>query len=272
MKNSHMQHRLGAVIVLGALACAPALFAQDVPPSATTVNSAQDSWQFSAHLLGWVPSVSGDATIKGTKADVDVGADQLIDALQGAVELGFEARRNKYGLYMQPNWISLEADAKSGGVSGTDDVTLWLVDAGGFYQLSQWGGEKPSSLDAVLGVRYWYLKNDITIKDPTGAAVLNDSTTTDMTDPVIGLHARVNLAQKLDLLLHGDIGGFGISGSTSDFSWQAIGSLGYTLSEAWSLSLGYRALSVDKHSGDGADEQGAELNFHGLMAGLEYRW
>jgi hypothetical protein len=80
------------------------------------------------------------------------------------------------------------------------------------------------------------------------------------------------LTRKLSLALHGDVGGFGISDSSSDLSWQAIGTLGYDFTQLFTLSLGYRALSVDKHSGSGSSEKGANLQFHGPILGFAFHW
>jgi len=140
------QQTLLAAALIGALTLTPTLFAQDAPttgdkPAESKPKDeprdldapAKDPWQFGFFMLGWVPAVSGNARIQGNRANVGVGVDTLLKDLGGAAELGFELRRNNFGFYAQPNWISLKADAQKGGLSGEDQLKLWLVDAGGFY-------------------------------------------------------------------------------------------------------------------------------------------
>jgi hypothetical protein len=276
-----------AAALVGALTLTltPALFAQDTSTTGDTLAEsapkdapgsadapAKDPWQFNFFLLGWAPSISGDATVRGQQTDVDVSLDTLLKHLGGALELGFELRKEKFGFYAQPNWIYLKADANKGALSGDDKLTLWLVDAGGFYQLAKWGQEKPVTLNALAGVRYWHIKNDLSLHGPTGATVVNGSTTLDLIDPVVGLQAKMYLTRKLSLALHGDVGGFGISDSSSDLSWQAIGTLGYDFTQLFTFALGYRALSVDKHSGSGTSEKGANLLFHGPILEFMFHW
>ncbi len=66
-------------------------------------------------------------------------------------------------------------------------------------------------------------------------------------DPIVGLRARLALAEWAYLGAYGDIGGFGIG---SDLTWQAAGFLGFQLSRGFALECGYRHLFVDYQSDD----------------------
>ena len=274
-----------AAAFLSAFTVSPALFAQAGPttgalpvapnPQAESLNQdvlAKDPWQFGFFLLGWGPSISGDVTIHGTRADLDVDLSTLVRHLRGAVELGFELRQENFGFYFQPNWISLQADINQGDLSGKDQLDLWLVGAGGFYQLGKWGHEQPVTLDVLAGLRYWHLENELSLRDATGTTVFSGSKTWNLIDPLVGLQSTIGLQKGLNLMLRADLGGFGISNSSPDCSWQVLGMLNYDYSQQVSLSLGYRALSVEKHSGSGSLEHGVDLNFHGPILGFEYQW
>jgi hypothetical protein len=148
-------------------------------------------------------------------------------------------------------------------------MKFWIVEAGGFYQVAQWGEEKPLSVDAIVGVQYWNLQSSLTLKGPGGVINFKGSDSVDLIDPIIGVRAVKYLTTKLSLNLQGDVGGFGISDQSSDLSWQAVGMLGYDFTKHFSLFAGYRALSVRKDSGS---QKGADLILNGALLGLNFHW
>ena len=232
----------------------------------------EDAWHFSLVPLGWLAGVGGNVTVHGHQANTDVSFGQILDHLKGIAMLDLELGKGKFGFYAQPNWIKLEADGNTGPLRTTDEMQIWIVDAAFTYQLGKWGEEKPVTLDALAGVRYWNIHNELTESGPFGAALFNGSHDLSLVDPIIGLRAQIYLTRKLSLRLHGDIGGFGISYDSSDFSWQAMGMLGYDFSRHFSLGVGYRALSVDKDRGSGSSLEGAHIILHGAIIALDFHW
>ena len=201
---------------------------------------------------------------------MDESLSDLLDDLKGIAMLGFGLRKEKFGFYAQPNWIKLESDARVGPLSSTLESKLWIVDAAGFYQLHKWGEEKPLTLDALAGVRYWHINNELTIHSAGGAIDFNGSDSRYLIDPIVGLRAKIYFTPKFSLSLHGDVGGFGASDNSSDLSWQALGTLGYDFNRHFALDLGYRAMSVDKDSGSGS--KGMDVILHGFLLGLNFHW
>lgn len=284
MKNTHILNWL-AVTLVGAVALSTNLFAQegasvhtvpDVAPETTTdlekSASKEDSWRLDFAIIGWGPSVSGDVTVRGHKANVDASLGDLLDNLKGIAMLGLEIRKEKFGFYAQPNWIKLKEDATVGPLNSTLEQKLWIVDAAGFYQLLKRGEEKPLTLDALAGVRYWHLDNELTVKGSGGLIDFNGSDSRYLIDPIVGLRAKLYLTRKFSLNLQGDVGGFGVSDNSSDLSWQGLGTLGYDFTRHFSASVGYRALSVDKDSGSGPDAKGFNTVLHGFLLALDFHW
>jgi hypothetical protein len=226
-----------------------------------------DPWRFDFALIGWGPAITGDVTVHGQKAKVDDSLSDLLDDLKGIAMLGFELRKEKFGFYAQPNWIKLESDASVGPLSSTLESKLWIVDAAGFYQLHKWGHERPLTLDALAGLRYWHIDNELTVDGSQG-----DSDSDYLIDPIVGLRAKMYFTPKFNLSLHGDVGGFGVSDHSSDLSWQALGTLGYDFTRHFSLSAGYRAMSVDTDSRSGSDAKGLNVILHGFLLALDFHW
>jgi opacity protein-like surface antigen len=231
-----------------------------------------DPWRFGVALIGWGPGISGDVTVRGRQADVDVRLDELLDHLKGIAMLGFELRKEKFGFYAQPNWIKLKADGNVGPLSSTVEEKLWIVDAAGFYQLHKWCEERPLTLDALVGVRYWHIDNELTVHGARGVVDFNGSDSNYLIDPILGLRGKKYFTQKFSLNLHGDVGGFGASDNSSDLSWQALGTLGYDFTQHFSVNVGYRALSVDKDSGSGPNAKGLNTILHGFLLALNFQW
>jgi len=271
-----------AATLAAAVALSTHLLAQQVPggqagapePTTKVEESAPkgDPWRFDFDIIGWGPAVTGDVTVRGHKADVDVGLDELLDHLKGIAMLGFEVRKEKFGFYAQPNWIKEEAHATAGPVNGTLTEQLWIVDAAGFYQLYKSCEEKPKTLDVLAGVRYWNIDNELNLHGSGGVINFNGSASEYLIDPIVGLRAKVYFTRKFNLSLEGDVGGFGTSDNSSDLSWQGVGTLGYDFTRHFSVDLGYRALSVDKDSGNGSNAKGLNLTLHGFLLALNFRW
>ena len=206
--------------------------------------SGEDPWQFSVIPLLWLSGVNGNVTVNGRTADVDVGFDKLFQYFEGGFMANFELRKNKFGFYVQPNYMKLAGDANVGPLSGNDDITMWIVEGGGYYQFAKFGEDKPLTIEAVAGVRYWSLHNEFTLRGSRGIVNFSGSDSTSLIDPLVGLNARKYLTEKLSVTVRGDVGGFGISDSSSDLSWQVVALLGYDFSRHFSLYAGYRALAL----------------------------
>lgn len=228
---------------------------------------AVDPWRFDFDIIGWGPQVNGDIGVAGHQANVDVKLNTLLGDLNGIAMLGFQLRKEKFGFYAQPNWISLQANGSVGPLGAEDDMQVWVVDVAGFYQLAKWGEEKPLTLDALIGVRYWNVSDDLTLTLPGGAVIYQNSDSTYLIDPIIGLRSQIFFTRKLSLSLHADVGGFSASQHSSDLTWQALGTLDYDFTRHFSLALGYRALSTYQPEGKNLD-----LLMHGAFLALDFHW
>jgi hypothetical protein len=268
MKITRKLNLLAGALV-GTVALSTGLLAQGVDEKSAPKD---DPWRFDFAIIGWGPAVSGDVTVRGHKANVDESLDDLLHDLKGIAMLGFELRKEKFGFYAQPNWIKLEEDAKVGPLNSTLEQKLWIVDAAGFYQLHKWCEEKPLTLDALVGVRYWNFDNELTVKGSGGLIDFHGSHSGYLIDPIVGLRAKMYFTRKFSLSLQGDIGGFDASDNSSDLSWQALGTLGYDFTRHFSVSLGYRALSVDKDFGGGSNAKGLDIILHGFLLAAGFHW
>jgi hypothetical protein len=239
-----------------------------------------DGWQFSATPYLWLINIEGDAVIKGNKVDIDTNIFDIIDesdsffALQGH----FEARKRKIGAFLDLTYMDVGMDAEVGPADADIDTTVTLVELGGFYRVAErpLGAEsagassKNVALDLLAGGRYTSMESDLDIN--IGPAAGSFSGSQDWIDPFVGARATMDLTDRLVLVTRADIGGFGVG---SDFTWHALGLLGYRfeLFGARATALGgYRALYQDFEDGDGASEFGWDTTIHGPILGLNFQF
>lgn len=92
----------------------------------------------------------------------------------------------------------------------------------------------------------------------------------DWFDPLIGARAFFDFSEHWNLSLQGDVGGFGIG---SDFTWGAMGTIGYRFrlfSEENNAraAAGYRAIYQDYSEGSGNNRFEWDVTLHGPILGL----
>jgi len=226
----------------------------------------EDPWRFGVIVPLWAPALNGNVTLHGITKDVDISFDQLKDHLDASLALGLEARKEQFGFFAGVGYSKFSAQA--------DDFILKLVisDFGAIYRLIKLGEERPFILEGTAGLRYWYVGSDLTLRGPGGTALASGGTIYRLYDPMVGLRASQYLLEKLHADLGADIGGFGISHNQSDLDWSATGVLTYDFFKWFSLSAGYKALTVDVHHDTGDHKKGVDLTMHGLLIAAKLKF
>jgi hypothetical protein len=208
--------------------------------------AASDGWEFQVIPYMWALGMDGDVGIDGSVSSVDMSFGDIWDNLDFAGMMHVEARRDRWGLFVDPLYAKLSADGDVSILNADVEVEMALVEFGALYRLNE-PSPGPSltalTFDVLAGGRYMHMDTDIDIKGPLGGKVSIDDDE-DWVDPFIGLRIRVNMTRKLFLNLRGDIGGFGIS-ECSDVTGNVLGVLGYQLNERTAILAGYRYLSLD---------------------------
>lgn len=230
-----------------------------------------DEWQFSITPYLWAVGLNGEMTVKGVDSDVDENFSDILSNLDIALEAHFEVWKDKWGGFFDGTYVKLKTDA---GTTGNIDITstIVLVDFGGFYRVGTWPVGSPEnvgrslSFDALVGGRY----TDLKVKfDPDRLPSFDQDKS--WTDLIVGGRMIFDFSEKWAFILRGDIGGFGISGS-SDFTANGIGLVGWTFHPSWTLMGGYRALYQDYETGSGSNEFKYDVTTHGPILGLTYAW
>jgi hypothetical protein len=163
----------------------------------------------------------------------------------------FEAKYERFGLYLDGNYFDLDLSPKTGPrgfVSAGLDAQLGILDYGVMYRLSgppdlaNWDGKPtPNRLDPYVGGRTIWLDSTITPE-----RLPKVSASKSLTSPVIGGRIFIDFSRDWFAKIDGNIGGFGAD--TVDFTGGLLGTVGYrsTVVELpMAFELGYKALRVD---------------------------
>jgi len=215
---------------------------------------AEEGWDFRVTPYIWLPSLDIDAGI-GPSPPVE-SSTSLLDVLNAAVLVSFEARKGDIGVIGEFNYLNLSDDVASPG--GLISAELGLEGIMTALALSYRAVEtERASFDVYGGVRIWSIDTRIDFATlPTAEA------STNWVDPIIGLQASYGLTDAVFLDGRTDIGGFGVG---SKFQWDALARLGYSFNETLSATLGYRHLNLE------FDDKGLNLNgaFTGPLVALD---
>jgi hypothetical protein len=263
-------------------------------------------WQFSFTPYGWLPWISGNMVVKGRALDVAVDPAQIIDHLDWPTIVPAwmsyaEARRGPLSLFNDIVWTQLSG---SGGFTRTfhgrlatatfganikADYQLAIVEAGGAYTVwsqGRQGSPGSTAFDLLAGARYWHqdvdvsadLTGTVALSGPLGITITGNraiakSGSVDWADPFVGARIRQQLAPGQEIVLRGDVGGFGAG---SQFSWQAIGTYNWLLCVTHGIPVdgyvGFRALSADFSQGSGTSKFEFDNVIYGPVIGATMRF
>jgi hypothetical protein len=257
---------LRLVFLIGMLAMAGRAAGEET--RSPDAGSAPD-WEFVFAPYLWGAGLEGtleanDGAID-VSADVDVAFSDIWDALDAGVLAAFEARRGKLGIASNLVYLKLSADAEHPASPVLPPAPPRSFQARAaieqtiFELRSTWevlsvplfdpAGARRIALDLGPGVRAFWLENDLHVKlrpgAPLGPFSRRFDESTDWIDFVGYARVRVELTERIGLVVGGDYGGFDV-GSSSHRTWSLLGFFSYRLGEHWDLAAGWRTLEFDR--------------------------
>jgi hypothetical protein len=178
------------------------------------------------------------------------------------------------------------------------DYQSTIVQSGAAYEIARWssGQYTYTALDVLGGARYWDQELDIALRvaGQLTAAIKADfkrlglsvqrsvkrsrtiavarSGELEWVDPFVGGRIRHQIAPDRELMLEGDVGGFGAG---SDFSWQLVGTYGFDVhcfGTPLHTVVGYRALAIDYSENGRFGKNALDFVEHGPVMGVRFRW
>jgi opacity protein-like surface antigen len=233
----------------------------EAPPASQPAPA--DKWRFVISPYFWMAGLHGEVGRPNRTIQVDERFSEIFDSLKFAFMGVFEARKGKWGMQADFEYVSLEdekatpgplfsnAKAKIKTVVFTPEVAYRLYDNG-----------KGSFVQALGGIRIWHISSDLSF----GAGVLPATeidTSRNWVDGVVGLRGKAALSEKVFVMGRFDVGGGG-----SKFTYQLFGGLGYNVTNRVALVFGYRDLDVNYDK----DNFRYDTSQRGPIMGLGFRF
>jgi hypothetical protein len=237
----------------------------------------KEKWEFSFTPYFNANSIDVDSTVAGQTAAIDLDFSDIMDDFDvWGVAAIFEARKGKWGILVNGNYVDIEGDFKDFSLPILQkidvDLKQAIVDGALVYRLFEGPLRKGCYLhtvfDVLAGARYSYLKQEIT---PTLNSGLSSKLgkSKDWVEPLVGAKMFVRLTNRVSWMAMGNISGFGV-GSASDKTWDFTTGFDFRLFENASLKLAYRIYDIDYSNGSGSEEFGLDGKMEGPWLGMSF--
>lgn len=228
-------------------------------------------WTFTFTPYAWIPTVTGSIKIDEAELPIEASvADLLKNSDRAGVFLGaLEIRYKKLGVYGDSTYLSLGFDKRLpiSGLEINTDTEFIFVDFGVTYRVLE--GEpqttQPWTIDLLAGGRYSSQEYKLALTGVPGKIKIDKA----WLDPLIGGRVALDMTRRWRIILHGDVGGFGVG---SDISAQGKGTIGYRFFPGnfeLELSAGYRALYQNVTQSGGVSTLDFDATIHGPLIGLD---
>jgi len=208
---------------------------------------AAQEWSYQLEPYAMITSIKGDASIgRVTGADVDVNFDTILDNLESAAMVHFEAHHDSgWGMSFDYGYMDLGGKTHNdNGSSANIEVRQGVLEGLGIYRTKLSNG----TLDYFVGFRWWDndIEVDISVATLQGDGFKRDIKS-DWVDPVVGVRWMNNISEQWTFLAQADVGGFGVD---SDFTSSVQTGFQYEINELMTLDIKYKATWVDFAEGD----------------------
>ncbi|MBW1939640.1 MAG: hypothetical protein JRI67_12960 [Deltaproteobacteria bacterium] len=206
-----------------------------------------NDWEFNALIYLWAADIAGESSSGG---DVDIDFDTLWDNLDMAFMGGFEARKGRWSLLLDPVYLK-ESGGKGWTVNlpagqfkiptnfdGSVKLESWITNFGVAYNIID---TDRGTLDILAGARYTWMDVDVELEvsNVITAASRRVTASEHNWDGVIGVKGDVRLYDKWTVPYRFDVGT-----GDSDFTLNAVAALAYQFK--WGrVMAGYRYLHYD---------------------------
>ncbi len=226
-----------------------------LPASAESLDS--DAWEHRLAVHLWGAGLDGKTGNKFAGSEIGVEFSDIMKNFEGGFMFDYRGKRGKWGVGIDGIYLNISPspDRPPADV----DLKQWIVDATGRYEVDK-------GLELLAGARFVDIDVEAKLNLPVPTSDIKGDES--WVDPIFGAEYRGSFHDKWPYLLHGDIGGFGVS---SDLTWQLAGYVGYQPSERWIFYGGYRHLKIDYES-DGSNKFFYDIAISGPLLGIGFNF
>ena len=250
--------------ILAAVSPGSVLLAQ---AGASATDAAPGGWQFTIAPYLWTPRTEIDLTVGPfTRSTTIDFFEDVTDHLNFGFTGHFEANWREWTALLDLTYLKLGKDETRNGVAIDLDYQQLFFEFGGTYRLATLpvGRTGRITLEALAGGRLMYVDAELTISGQSR------SRSTTLIDPMFGGRVAYHITDTVALWFRGDVGGFGISDSQSELTYNLIAGLNWRFTHVASAFVGWRYMHVDIERGTGAGTLDADVSFNGPFLGVNF--
>jgi len=226
--------------------------------------TSSDEWEFQITPYIVLGSLHGTGGIGNRSTQVDMSFGDIFGALKFALMGVFEARKGKWVLLTDVEYISVETDKATPGplfsnVTAGFKTVNFQPEVG--YRLYA-DPDKGASVDVLGGIRISRVSMDLDF----GAGILPATQVAGSrtwVDGIVGLRGKTAVSEKMFIT-----GKFSLGGGGSNFTWQLFGGGGYNITPKIALIGGYTVLDVNYRK----DNFIYDMNERGPTMGLAFKF
>jgi len=230
-----------------------------VSPSYAQQNQAQ--WEFDFAPYFWLGDSSGDQTVRGINATVDLDFfDDVADNLDKGFQFHFEAKKDRWSFIFDPTLLEIVTSQNTGAAAFETRAKSVVIDMKVAYEFI-------GPLELLAGLRYYESDLDINLASPA----IQVSQDEDWWDAVVGVRYRWSAGERWSFLAEGDVGGFDF-GSSSDIAWNLSLVATWSFGPNYDLAFGYRILDIDYDRGSGLNGFRYNIQTNGPLIGVNFNF
>ena len=247
---------------------------------------AASPWTWVIGAYAFVPlSVEGSSTVNGGTVDLDLGPSEIFDLLEFAISGRVEGWRetdvgdgSAFGAVFDGQYVNLGTEIGGLGPFGTGnidaDIRQGIVDLMAGYRFPRIDLDAAGQalfFDVMAGARYNFLRQKIDVSPGLPFPfTVNLGGDQDWLEPVVGARATWRVGETWDLILRGDLAGFGVNGD--ELTWSLAAVAAWRAWERTTLHMGYRVYAMDYATGAGPTRFAFDATEHGPYFGISYRY
>jgi len=233
--------------------------------SALPASGDDDAWHLEIRPYIWLAGIHGRLRVRNTTAETGKSSGNILGMLDFAAAAQVEARKGRWTVMFDENYVNLGTDAT--GPLGISTIrvepTMNIFEFGASYTFAKVanknataGEELPPAFSAEVlgGGRYLHLGLGL---QPTNADAVEGKR--NLVGVFVGNRFKVSPHKAVTFIAKYSVG---TSGVGSQFAWSFDGLVDFRLKKSFSIGGGYRALGLN------ADDVNNSVGFDGQLRGL----
>jgi len=230
-----------------------------------------DKWEVDvAPLYFWAAKLDGDLAVNDRSRPIFMSFDDALDKLAGAFAVDVGARKGRWGVLADVNFVRLSTDTTftlpvvQRPVTGTAKLDQVMFEGGVSYLV-----RPGTNFNLIGGLRTYTLSPRLTFSGTTDSITPVDTSATAV-GGFGGFTFRPKLTDKLTFLSRADIGG------GEALTWTAMLGVNYRFTSWAGAIIGYRALGIDTGNVTTDNQVVTDLGYsvihYGPIVSLTFHW